>query len=92
MKNIVAEILWTIRNRKGMEYGANCLTCQYSRMRVFSTGNVLWIGVGMLHLDWSQRRSIRRAFVKRHGDMARELIRLGLAAKNHGWTPPQQEV
>ncbi len=50
-------------------------------MTIHADGRVVVWGLGFLPFDWTDRRSIARAFKRRHNAMAMELIEAGKRAK-----------
>lgn len=50
------------------------------KMTVRANGNVCWWQIGDIPLDWTQRRSVARAFKKAHARITAALVRKGQQA------------
>lgn len=78
---LLARVLEWLNKDKGWRWCEKCLDrVDWPQLSVYRDGSVSVHGLGALPFDWSQRRSIARAFKRVHGRMTAELIEAGRAA------------
>jgi len=79
--DLMGRVLDWMKSDNGWRWCETCIDrCEWPQFSVYNDGSVLVHGLGTLPFDWSQRRSIARAFKRVHGRMTAELIEAGKQA------------
>lgn len=86
-REFLNRLLDIIRDSDGWKYDTTTIDNAKFSLTVFDTGEIYFWGVGRFPFDWSERRSIARAFKRRHAAMLAEIVaavREALKAKGGG--------
>lgn len=77
----VEEVKALLASDDGWRWSSGYLDFAEHQMTIWPDGNVQWWMIGYIPLEWTQRRSVARAYRRAHARIMDALIRKGLAAK-----------